>query len=236
MGVASNDWFSRVCRGGSEGKKRGHAAFVCCSKDAQCEFRVNAKHVERENLYYTTGLRAHACSVADMKSRRKHNFRAHDGKNQTLFNAAIGPKAAGGGSGGQARSLQKKLVEGTGQLFGLSQLRREMSRADGGTPLELAMRSFGFLRSGLMKLAEARPSLAIALETGPLAQQFWDMSEDCGWVDAESEDDRRYIFRIVMYNMFTFLSLHVNVHSIALSSHLNVYFAPSSCFKSFFHL
>ena len=191
---------NRQHRGGSEGKKRGQAAFVCCSKDAQCEFRVNAKHVERDNLYYITGLRAHSCSVADMKTRRKHSFRAHDGKNQLLLNSAIGPSVAGGGRGGQARSLQKKLVDGTGDLFGLSQLRREMTRDDGGSPLEMAMRSFGFLRSDLMKLAEARPSLAIALETGPLAQQFWDMSEERGWADTESEDDRRHIFRFVLYN------------------------------------
>ena len=45
-----------------------------------------------------------------------------------------------------------------------------------------------------------RPSLAIALETGPLAQQFWDMSEERGWADTESEDDRRHIFRFVLYN------------------------------------
>ena len=112
------------------------------------------------------------------------------------------------GGGGQARSLQKKLVEGTGDLFGLSTLRREMSREDGGTALQKAMECFGFLCSDLMELAKSHPSLAIALETGPLAQQFCDISEEGGWEDPESEDDRRHTFRIVIHNMLVFLSSH----------------------------
>ena len=194
--------------GGSEGKKRGQAAFRCCSHDADCKFRVNAKHIESEDLYYITGLQAHTCLVEDAKVRRKHAFRAHDGKNQLVLNSAIGPKVAGGGGGGQARSLQKKLVQSTGNLFGLSTLRREMSCDDGGTALQKAMECFGFLRSDLMELAKSHPSLAIALETGPLAQQFCDISEEGGWQDPESEDDRRHTFRIVFHNMLIFVPSH----------------------------
>jgi len=169
---------------------------------------VNAKRIESDDLYYITGLQAHTCGVEDLKARRKHTFRAHDGKNQMLLNAAIGPNVAGGGGGGQARSLQKKIVEQTGHLFGISTIRREMSRDEGGTALQKAMECFGFLRSDLIGLAKSHPSLAIALETGPLAQQFCDISEEGCWEDPESEDDRRDTFRTVIHNMLIFLSPH----------------------------
>ena len=186
----------RQHKGGSCGKTRGQAAWLCHSNDETCEFRVNAKFDGGEGLHFITGLREHTCQTQHIKKRRKHGLRAHDGMNQQLLDASIAPTMAGGGKGGVARRLQAKMVTATGDKFGLDVLRREMARATGGSPLEKAMHSFGFLRSDLEKLAESRPSLAIALETGPLAGQFWDMAESGGWPDSEVDDhERRHTFR-----------------------------------------
>lgn len=206
----------RQHKGGSCGKKRGQAAWFCHSNDEKCEFRVNAKYDEGEDLHYITGLREHTCLIRHIKKRRMHGLHVHDGKNQAVLDASIAPTMAGGGKGGVARGLQEKMVAATGDKFHLSVIRRAMAQASGGTSLEKAMHSFGFLRSDLEKLAASRPSLAIALETGPLAGQFWDMDEEGGWPDSEvDENERRHTFR------------HIHFLSISCNS---VLLSPLHCF------
>ena len=190
----------RQHKGGSCGTRRGQAAWRCYSNDDACDFRVNAKYDGGEGLYYITGLREHTCQTRHIKKRRKHRLREYDGTNQQLLEASIAPTMAGGGKGGVARRLQEKMVTETGDKFNLNVIRRELSRATGGSPLEKAMHSFGFLHSDLEKLAKSRPSLAIALETGPLAGQFWDMDESGGWPASEVDDhERRHTFRHIRF-------------------------------------
>ena len=189
----------RDTTGGSCGSKRGQAQWRCHSNDPNCEFRVNAKYDAAEDLHFITGLRGHSCLTRDIKKRRMHRLREYGGKSQDIVHAAIAPSMAGGGGGGAARSLQGKLVEATGEKFHVDCIRRELARTSGGSPLEKAMGAFGYLRSDLQKLAESRPSLAIALESGTLGSQFWDMDATGGWPQSEIDTERRHTFRLVHF-------------------------------------